>query len=232
MIRMLPLFVSVLLALPLVLAQETGDTARAPASQEDAAEDATTEDTTTEEAAAEEAGESVGEESAEGDSVEDEAAHEAHDEADPTPAESVLAIVAADARFSMLYEALDAVGFLETLAEEGPFTLFAPTDEAFMQLAEEELEELVNDPDALLRVLSYHVAEGLFSHDDLLEVSEMTTLEGAQVFITVAGEDGGTFMVNEARLLDSGVVAYNGVVYAIDAMLLPPAPNGDHEASR
>ncbi|MDQ3461211.1 MAG: fasciclin domain-containing protein [Deinococcota bacterium] len=145
---------------------------------------------------------------------------------------SILDIIAADMRFSMLYEALDASGLLEALAAEGSFTLFAPTDEAFMLLPEAELADLMNDQEALLRVLRYHVAEGLFVHESLLEVTEMTTLEGDQVFITVAGqEDGAEMMVNEARFLDAGTLASNGVVYAVDAVLLPPAPNGS-EASR
>lgn len=148
---------------------------------------------------------------------------------------SIADLLAADPQFSMLLEALDDAGLLELLAaEEGPLTLFAPVDEAFMILPGAELDALMHDPEALLRILRYHVAEGLLVQENILAVTEMNTLEGEQVLITV-GTDSETahdLFVNEARVVGPGRLASNGVIYPIDALLLPPVPNGGGQASR
>ena len=127
--------------------------------------------------------------------------------------------------FTTLIAAAQAAGLDETLAGEGPFTVFAPTDEAFeAALADLDLtaDELLADTELLTSVLTYHVVEGEVPASDVvtLDGEEVPTVNGASVLITIDGE---TVMVNEATVVAPDVFASNGVIHVIDAVLLPPA---------
>ena len=117
---------------------------------------------------------------------------------------------------NVLVTAVDAAGLADFLAGEGPFTVFAPTDEAFGLLGEIDL----NDTDALTEILTYHVADGALMAADVVNMTSIETLEGSSLTIEVTDE--GAF-VNGARIVQKDVVCSNGVVHIIDAVLMPPA---------
>jgi uncharacterized surface protein with fasciclin (FAS1) repeats len=136
-------------------------------------------------------------------------------------AEMTIVDVAAEAgTFTTLLAAAEAAGLVETLQGEGPFTVFAPTDEAFAALPEGTLDDLLADPDALADILLYHVVPGNVMAADVVGLESATTAQGSDIAITV---DGDTVMVNDATVTATDIVASNGVIHVIDAVLLPPA---------
>jgi transforming growth factor-beta-induced protein len=125
-----------------------------------------------------------------------------------------------DGRFVDLVAALDAAGLTETLKGEGPFTVFAPTDEAFDKLPEGELEALLEDTPALTRILEYHVVPEELMIEDLAGMDSVTTLLGEDVTITL--ENGNMTLNDEALVVISDVQTTNGVIHVIDTVLMPP----------
>jgi uncharacterized surface protein with fasciclin (FAS1) repeats len=121
--------------------------------------------------------------------------------------------------FTTFVQTLDAANLSDTLANEGPFTIFAPTDEAFAALPAGALDDLFANPEALRNVLSYHVVEGRIAATDLMNMATVSTLQGAVSEVLVDGE---TVMIGGAQVLDQGIEASNGVIYTIDTVLLPP----------
>ena len=132
---------------------------------------------------------------------------------------STLAIfdLAGEAGFSTLTAAIEAAGLAGTLNTEGPFTVFAPTDEAFAKLPAGALEALLADTDALSRVLLYHVTAGSVYAEDVVDLRAARTLNGEKVAIAI---DGGV-TVNEANVIETDVEATNGVIHVIDTVLIP-----------
>ncbi|ROU01012.1 fasciclin domain-containing protein [Histidinibacterium lentulum] len=122
--------------------------------------------------------------------------------------------------FSTLVTAVDAAGLVETLKGEGPFTVFAPTDDAFAALPEGTVEGLLEDTDALTSVLTYHVVAGSVMSGDLSDGMTAETVNGAEITISI---DGDTVMVNDATVVTADIEASNGVIHVIDGVLLPPA---------
>jgi len=122
--------------------------------------------------------------------------------------------------FEILATALDAAGLVATLQGEGPFTVFAPTDEAFAALPEGTLETLLEEEnvDQLTAILTYHVVPGMVTSEDI-EPGDVETVEGST--LTIAVEDG-SVMVNDATVVTADVKASNGVFDVIDTVLLPP----------
>jgi transforming growth factor-beta-induced protein len=116
-----------------------------------------------------------------------------------------------------LVTAIQEAGLEETLRSEGPFTIFAPTDEAFDELPEGTLEELLGDPEALANVLTYHVVDGRFFAADLEDGMELETLQGGTVTISIGEEVG----VNDAAVTEADVLTSNGVIHVINAVLNP-----------
>ncbi len=116
--------------------------------------------------------------------------------------------------------ALDAAGLLPTLDGDGPFTVFAPTTEAFASVDPDALETIASDPEGLLTpTLLHHVVEGSFDRDALSESgTTLTSLAGERLDLEL---DGDTLLVNGVRIADAEVVASNGVVFVIDAVLVP-----------
>jgi uncharacterized surface protein with fasciclin (FAS1) repeats len=121
--------------------------------------------------------------------------------------------------FATLTAAVTAAGLVETLQGEGPFTVFAPTDEAFAALPAGVLDALLlpENKDALTKILTYHVVAGKVMAADVTD-GDVPTVEGQTVTLSTA--DGVT--VNGAKVIQADVETSNGVIHAIDAVILPP----------
>lgn len=122
--------------------------------------------------------------------------------------------------FNTLATALKAAGLVETLKGKGPFTVFAPTDDAFKKLPAGTLEKLLADKAQLTKVLTYHVVSGKVMAADVVKLSEAKTVEGSAVKIAVKD---GKVKVNDANVVKTDVGASNGVIHVIDTVILPPA---------
>ena len=124
--------------------------------------------------------------------------------------------------FKTLAKLLGDAGLVETLKGPGPFTVFAPTDEAFAKVPAATLEALGKDKAKLKSVLLYHVVAGKVMAADALKLAGKgaKTGEGSEAKISVMGE---TPMINNAHIVKTDIVAKNGVIHVIDAVILPPA---------
>lgn len=122
--------------------------------------------------------------------------------------------------FTTLIAAVEAAGLVETLKGEGPFTVFAPTDEAFAALPEGTLDDLLleENRDQLVSILTYHVVPGNVASSDLTEGMTAATVEGNEVTFTLEGGP----KVNDANITQPDVAADNGVIHVIDAVIMPP----------
>lgn len=122
--------------------------------------------------------------------------------------------------FTTLVAAIEAAGLVETLKGAGPFTVFAPTDAAFAALPAGTVEDLLKpeNKDKLIAILTYHVVPGAVMSTDLTEGMMATTVNGAQVTITL---EGGA-KVNGAVISAADIGATNGVIHVIDSVILPP----------
>lgn len=120
--------------------------------------------------------------------------------------------------FATLAALLDGAGLTETLRTEGAYTVFAPTDAAFAALPTDVLDALTKNPNALKRVLTYHVVPGALQSADLA-TGPLETVEGGAVDVVA---DGGTITVGDATVTQPDLVASNGVLHGIDTVLLPP----------
>ena len=123
-------------------------------------------------------------------------------------------------QFETLAAALGAADLVDTLKGEGPFTVFAPTDEAFAKLPAGTVETLLKpeNRDQLVAILTYHVVAGKVKAADVVTLSEATTVNGATIAITVT--DGGV-RVNDANVIATDIKASNGVIHVIDTVILP-----------
>ncbi len=143
------------------------------------------------------------------------------DEAMEEMTEDTIVDVAVNNDFTTLVAAVQAAGLVETLQGDGPFTVFAPTDEAFAALPEGTLESLLEDPEALAAILTYHVVAGEVLAADVVGLDSATTVEGSDIAIEVV--DGGVVLNGSANVVATDVKASNGVVHVIDAVILPPS---------
>ena len=139
-------------------------------------------------------------------------------EPEPEP-QTIVDIAVADGRFTTLVAALEAADLVGTLSGEGPFTVFAPTDDAFAALPEGTVETLLADIPALNEILLYHVVEGEVLAADVVMLESAETLLGESVSIRV---EGGMVYINDAQVIITDIVASNGVIHVIDSVLLPP----------
>lgn len=128
------------------------------------------------------------------------------------------AVAAGD--FKTLAAALEAAGLVDTLKGPGPFTVFAPTDEAFAKLPAGTVEDLLKpeNKQKLISILTYHVVAGKVMASDVVKLHEAKTVNGQDVKIMV--EDG-KVMVNNANVIKTDIECSNGVIHVIDAVLLP-----------
>jgi len=123
--------------------------------------------------------------------------------------------------FATLLTAATAAGLVETLQGEGPYTVFAPTDEAFAALPAGTLDGLLADKEALKKVLLYHVVSGAVTSDQVVGLTSADSVEGSP--IAVAVKDGVVYLNDSAKVVTPDVMASNGVIHVIDQVLLPPA---------
>jgi len=135
---------------------------------------------------------------------------------------TILETAAGAGVFSTLLAAVDAAGLRGALESPGPFTVFAPTDEAFATVPAATLEALGKDKAALKNVLLYHVVAGKVMAADALKLAGKgaKTVQGSEAKITVMG---GVPMINQAHIVKTDIIAKNGVIHVIDAVILPPA---------
>ena len=103
---------------------------------------------------------------------------------------------------------------------DGPFTVFAPTDDAFAAVDPETLDGLLADPEALSQVLLYHVVEGAVPAADVVTLESATTIQGSDVAIVVEGD---AVTLNGANVIQTDIETSNGIIHVIDAVLLPPS---------
>lgn len=122
--------------------------------------------------------------------------------------------------FTTLATALTETGLVDALKGEGPFTVFAPNDEAFKKLPKGTLENLLKDKEALKNILLYHVVSGNVVAKDVVKLSKATTLSGQDVKVKVKGK---TVKINNSKVISADVKAKNGVIHVIDTVLMPPA---------
>jgi uncharacterized surface protein with fasciclin (FAS1) repeats len=139
----------------------------------------------------------------------------------PVETTTVADIIAGSDDHFVLTAVLDSTGLDETLAGEGPFTVFAPTDAAFDAIDPFVLLDLLTDNDALAEILTYHVAGGTVLSTDLSDGQTITTVNGADVTVSIMD---GTVMINDATVIVADLVADNGVVHVIDVVLTVPDP--------
>ena len=136
--------------------------------------------------------------------------------------EAIIDVIQTDGRFSTLATAIESAGLTETLYGEGPFTIFAPTDEAFAALPAGTLDELLlpENRERLREVLLHHVADGSVMAADAGAMSDITPLAGDALTVSAEGE---TVMVGEATVTEADLEADNGVLHVVNAVLLPAA---------
>lgn len=121
--------------------------------------------------------------------------------------------------FQTLVKAVQAADLVATLKSPGPFTVFAPTDEAFAALPKEKLEALLKDKAALTAVLTYHVVPGKVPAADVVKVSSVKTVQGQPLSISTKGNE---VHVNGAKVVKADIPCTNGVIHVIDSVVLPP----------
>jgi uncharacterized surface protein with fasciclin (FAS1) repeats len=137
-----------------------------------------------------------------------------------TTSGSVVEVAASNGSFKTLTAALQAAGLDQTLASGGPYTIFAPTDEAFAALPKGVVEELLKpeNRDTLVKILTYHVVSGEQT-SKTLKSGEAKTLEGTPVAVKVTASG---VMVNDAKVIQPDIEASNGIIHVIDKVMLPP----------
>jgi len=140
----------------------------------------------------------------------------------PAPTPDIVDTAVAAGTFKTLAQALEAAGLVETLKGEGPFTVFAPTDEAFAKLDKALLDDLLKpeNKDTLVAILTYHVVAGKVTAADVVKLNKAKTVQGEEITIKV---DGNMVMVNDAKVTQTDIMAKNGVIHVIDTVILPPS---------
>jgi uncharacterized surface protein with fasciclin (FAS1) repeats len=119
--------------------------------------------------------------------------------------------------FKTLVAAVQAAGLVDTLNGEGPFTVFAPSDEAFAKLPEGTLESLLQNPSELSKILTYHVVSGKVMSPDVAGMTSVTTVQGGNLSI----DSSNGVKINEAMVITPDIECSNGVIHVIDSVLLP-----------
>lgn len=132
----------------------------------------------------------------------------------------IVDIAVNDGRFTTLVSAVTAAGLVDTLKGPGPYTVFAPTDDAFKALPAGTVEGLLKDPAALKDVLLYHVVAGEVYAADVTKLTSATAANNKDLTVTVKD---GKVMINNAQVIITDIKASNGVIHVIDAVLVPPA---------
>ena len=137
--------------------------------------------------------------------------------------QNLVTVAASKDAFSSLVKAVKAAGLTETLSSKGPYTVFAPNDVAFAALPKGVWQNLLKpaNKQELVRVLTYHIVFGNLTSSQL-KSGRVKTVEGSPVSIKVSSTTRNGIMVNNAQVVQTNILASNGVIYAIDKVLLPP----------
>ncbi len=123
--------------------------------------------------------------------------------------------------FKTLVEAVQAAGLVETLKGKGPFTVFAPTDEAFAKLGDQTIKDLLKNKEQLGAILKYHVVPGKVMAEQAVKINgPVKTVQGKEVMIQTRN---GAVYVGKAKVIKTDIVCSNGVIHVIDAVILPPS---------
>lgn len=133
------------------------------------------------------------------------------------PKNDIIEAARAAGSFKTLLMAVEAAGLTDTLRGDGPFTVFAPTDEAFAKLPKSTLDALLKDKDKLTSILTYHVVPGKVMAADVVKLTEAKTVQGQSVKIATMGG----VMVDNAKVVKTDVSATNGVIHVIDTVIMP-----------
>jgi uncharacterized surface protein with fasciclin (FAS1) repeats len=120
--------------------------------------------------------------------------------------------------FTTLVKAVQEAGLVQTLKGPGPFTVFAPTDEAFAKLPAGTLDALLKDKQKLTAVLTYHVVPGRVLAADVMKLKSAKTVNGQEISISIKD---GAVMVDNAKVIRTDIIASNGVIHIIDSVILP-----------
>ncbi|PZA08747.1 MULTISPECIES: fasciclin domain-containing protein [unclassified Meiothermus] len=136
-----------------------------------------------------------------------------------TSKQTIAQIVASNPNFSTLLAAVKAAGLVETLSGPGPFTVFAPTNEAFAKIPKADLDKLLADKAALTKVLTYHVVAGRVPSSEVVKLKEAKTVQGQAITIAVSG--GSVILNGYSKVTAVDIPASNGVIHVIDTVLLP-----------
>jgi uncharacterized surface protein with fasciclin (FAS1) repeats len=149
------------------------------------------------------------------------ASAEHHNEGE-MPTSNIVEVAAGNEDFSTLVAAVQAAGLVDVLSGEGPFTVFAPTNAAFAKLPAGTVESLLEpaNKQQLVDILTYHVVAGKVYAKDVVELTEATTVNGANISIAVT--DAGV-QINNATVVTTDIKASNGVIHVIDTVILPGA---------
>lgn len=131
---------------------------------------------------------------------------------------SIIETAEAAGSFSTLIAAVKAAGLDKALSGDGPFTVFAPTDEAFAALPKGTVEALLKDKEKLTAILTYHVLDGAVMAEKVVGINKAETLNGASFAVKVAD---GNVMVDKANVVKTDIVCSNGIIHVIDKVLLP-----------
>lgn len=134
------------------------------------------------------------------------------------PKGDIVETAVADGHFKTLAKALTAAGLVDTLKGKGPFTVFAPTDEAFAKLPKGALESLLKDKKKLTAVLTYHVVAGKVMAADVTKLTTAKTVNGASLKIATKG---GAVTIDGAKVTQADIEATNGVIHVVDTVLMP-----------
>ena len=150
------------------------------------------------------------------------AAHHEADEAAAAAAPTIVEVAASNDDFTTLVAAVQAADLAGTLSSEGPFTVFAPTNEAFAKLPDGTVEMLLlpENKDQLVAILTYHVVAGDVSAAQVVELEEVTTVQGETAAVVVS-DTGVT--IDGANVILTDIDASNGVIHVIDTVMMPPA---------
>lgn len=133
------------------------------------------------------------------------------------PKTDIVDTAVAAGSFTTLVEALKAAELVDTLKGEGPFTVFAPTDEAFAKIPKDKLNALLKDKKALTKVLTYHVVPGKVMAADVVKLKSAKTVEGQSIAIDTSKG----VKVDGATVIKTDIVTSNGVIHVIDTVLMP-----------
>ncbi len=119
--------------------------------------------------------------------------------------------------FSTLLTAIKASGLSNTLSGNGPFTIFAPSNEAFAKIPADTLKAILEDKAKLTSILKYHVVSGMVMAKDVMTMTEATTLEGSKITIKVKND----VVINNSKVIKTDIECSNGVIHMIDRVLMP-----------